>query len=129
MIELVQGAASDEVIVTLNEKATLATPYYLFVFTHATTKEVVSFVRSYETDLSDTPTRYNRFDINTGLYFLNKPSGEWLYEVYEQGSNTNTDPDLATGLLENGKMNLRDSEEFTYTEYNQAVTYKAYDGD
>lgn len=127
MIELVQGALSEQVVVTLNEKKTLTDPYYLFVFTNSTTKDVVAFVAG--ADTSEHPTRYNQFNFTTSTTFLDKPSGQWLYEVYEQESAVNTDPDKATGLVESGKMNLRDSEEFTYTEYNQAVTYKAYDGD
>lgn len=127
MIELVQGTASEQVIVTLNEKATLTDPYYLFVFTHATTGDVVAFVAG--ADSSEHQTRYNQFNFTTSVTFLNKPIGQWLYEVYEQESAVNTNPDNATGLVESGKMNLRDSEVFEYTQYNQAVTYKTYDGD
>lgn len=126
MIELVQGDVSEQIIVTLNEKKTLASPNYLFVFTHSTTKEVVAFVAG--VDQSGFPDRFNQFEINTAVKFLDKPSGEWLYEVYEQVSAVNINPDSALTLVENGKMRLRDSSEFTYTQYNQAATYKAYEG-
>lgn len=127
MIELVQGNISERIIVTLNEKKTLENPFYLFVFTHSVTKGVVAFIAG--ADQSLFPDRYNEFEINTAVKFLNKPTGEWLYEVYEQESDTNTNPANSTGLVENGKMRLRDSEEFEYTAYDQGVTYKAYDGE
>lgn len=127
MIELVRGDVSEIIIVTLNEKKTLTSPYYLFVFTHAETKVVVAFVAGADQSLFQ--DRYNQFEINTAVKFLNKPDGEWLYEVYEQESDSNINPTLSTSLVENGKMRLRETSDFTYTEYNQAVTYKAYDGE
>lgn len=127
MIELVRGDVSEMIIVTLNEKKTLASPFYLFVFTHAETKVAVAFVAGADQSLFQ--DRYNQFEINTAVKFLNKPDGEWLYEVYEQESDSNINPTLSTSLVENGKMRLRETSDFTYTEYNQAVTYKAYDGE
>lgn len=127
MIELVKGDISEQLIVTLNEKKTLANPHYLFVFTHSTTKAVVALVAG--VDQSGFPERYNQFNINTATVFLNKTPGQWLYEVYEQESAVNTNPANSTTLVETGKMILRDSEDFEYTQYNQAVTYKTYEGE
>jgi hypothetical protein len=57
-------------------------------------------------DLSPHKERYNEFDIDVNDYFEDSPEGDWEYKIYEQTSTTNTDPDLATGLVEDGIMRL-----------------------
>lgn len=126
MLQLTKGQTDEKIVVTLNELKTLDDPFYLFVFTHVTTKEVVSFVVG--EDESEYPERYNQFDINTEALFEESTYGEWHYEVYEQNSDTNTDTSLTTGLVEIGKMRLFSEDEFEYTKYNEAVTYKSYNG-
>src|SRR5688572_7856398 len=130
MLELTKGTASEKIILTLTELTTLNEPNFLFVFTHTLTKTQVKFVRLETDEESSYPSRYNQFSVATVTTFLNKPVGEWLYEVYEQESTTNTDPALSTGLVENGKMILypATADEFEYEKYNEPVTYKAYQG-
>ena len=128
MLELHYGETSEKIIVTLNELITLADPDYLFVFTHVVTRDVVSFVKSSAADESAYPERYNQFDIDTSDVFEDQQPGEWHYEIYEQSSNSNTDPDLATGLIESGKMILYPSTAFEYTKYSQSTTFKTYNG-
>lgn len=125
MLELHATSISDKIVVTLTELQTLANPYYLFVFEHVTTKNIITFVAP--TDESGFPYRFNQFHINTADIFLNNPDGYWLYTVYEQTSPTNLDP---TGLnaLEYGKMILYANAEFAYNSYDQPTTYKAYNG-
>lgn len=115
-------------ILTLTEFVTLTTPYYLFVFTHVTTKDQVKFIKAEIDDESEYPERYNKFTINAATVFANQQPGEWHYKVYEQESAVNLDPDLAGALLEDGKLLLDRATEFEYTEYNSATTYKAYNG-
>ena len=128
MLELTKGQTSEKIIVTLDELKTLNEPYYLFVFTHVTTKDVVKFIISAEDDESNYPERYNQFNLNTETIFGLKPVGEWHYIIYEQASSTNQDPDLTTSLLEYGKMLLYPTSAFAYTKYDNPVTYKAYNG-
>lgn len=104
-------------VVTL-EEATL--DFFLFIFTHVLTKEVVQIVL---TDLTNSRDRYSTFQIDTSILFANKHLGEWHYEVYEQETESG-DP---TNLLENGKMMLT-NEEFEFTMYQAPLTYKAYAG-
>src|SRR5690349_7890302 len=124
MLELRLGNTSEEVVVTLTELKTLNEPNYLFIFVHTLTKTTVAFVKLNTDDLSDFPERYNRFLFNTSVLFLNKPVGEWLYSVYEQDSETNTDPDVAAGLLEQGKMilNRATADEFEFGKYNESTS-------
>jgi hypothetical protein len=128
MLQFRQDDTAAEMILTLTEFVTLATPYYLFVFTHVETKNVVAFVKSEADDESDYPQRYNQFTIDAADAFEDQPTGEWHYKVYEQESSTNTDPDLAGGLLEDGKLTLDRAIDFAYDQYNSTTSYKAYNG-
>src|SRR5262245_22378752 len=128
MLELRKGQVNEKIVVTLTELITLAEPNFLFVFTQTTTKEKVSFVKLNSDDESDFPSRYNQFDINTNTLFGSVMHGQWNYEVYEQESETNLDPELATGIVEQGKMILYSATEFEFTQHNQATTFKVYNG-
>lgn len=129
MLQLTYGSASDKIIVTLNELKTLINPYYLFRFIHVETKQVVSLIRASNLDESLFPERYNQFSIATVTSFLNKPTGEWHYTVYEQASSSNTDPTLSTSLLELGKMRLLPAAEYELAGmYDNPTTFKAYNG-
>jgi hypothetical protein len=113
---------------TLTETASISDPNFLFVFTHVLTKEKVKFVKATSQDESSYTTRYNQFTIDPSVVFLDAPIGEWHYKVYEQVSSTNTDEDLTGDILEYGKMILDRETEFEFTSYNEATTYKAYNG-
>jgi len=127
MIQLVKGQTSN-IIVTLTEKTTLSTPvYYLFVFTHETTKEVISFVIPGAADLSGYPKRFNEFLIDSS-YFLHASIGKYTYQVYEQISFVNKDISRTTSMVENGKMDLNTATPFAFTEYDEATNFKQYGG-
>lgn len=123
MLTISEGVKTN-VVVTLTEKVTITDPYFLFVFTHITTKTVVNIIKSSADDLSAFPDRYNEFVIDGSLF---AHTGQWLYQVYEQESNTNTD---TTGLseVENGKADVVPSTSFSYKKYQPATAYKAYAG-
>jgi hypothetical protein len=105
MIYLTKGATS-EIILTLKEKETLASPNYLFYFKSRGTNKEVKFVLLNNTDISTHKDRYNQFSLVTNTYFENYQDGEWDYKIYEQTSTSNLNPSLATGLLEVGIMRL-----------------------
>jgi hypothetical protein len=130
MIELTKGTATEYFYVTLDEKTTLDEPYYLFIFTHTLTKAEVTKIYAPGADFSDYPGRYNKFEILTVTLFLNQPVGEWLYTAYEQTSAVNVDPDLTTGIVEQGKLRLYPAaaDVFEQEMYNEATTYKSYQG-
>jgi hypothetical protein len=122
MIYLTKGATS-EIILTLKEKQTLASPNYLFVFTHRGSNVEVKFVLLNAADTSTHKDRFNQFSLVTNTYFANYDSGEWEYEIYEQTSSSNTDPALATGLLETGIMRLNEATSFSFTKYQTSNTF------
>lgn len=122
MIHLTKGN-TEAVILTLTEMQTLAAPNYLFRFVHRATNAEVSFVLLNAADISLHKTRYNKFSIDVDSHFANSEHGQWDYFIYEQYSTTNTDPDEAVGLLEEGIMQLKESTVFTYTQYSPSNTF------
>ncbi len=124
MIYLVKGQ-TNQIVLTLKEKQTLASPNYLFRFVHRGLNTEVKFVVLNNADTSSYKDRFNQFSIVTNTHFANKDSGEWEYYIYEQTSTTNTDPALATGLLETGIMRLTDATSFSFTKYQTSNTFIA----
>jgi hypothetical protein len=122
MIYLTKGSTS-QIILTLKEKQTLSAPNYLFVFTHRGSNIEVKFVILNAADTSSFKDRFNQFSIVTNTYFGTQDSGEWEYQIYEQTSPTNTNPTLATGLVETGIMRLNESTSFTYTKHQPNNTF------
>lgn len=127
MITLNLPAESESITVTLSENRTLNAGYYLFVFTHIETKQTVTQIYNFSDDDSDYPDRYNLFFIETGVVFANRPHGFWRYEVYEQASSSNTDPEGLTEV-ERGIMNLIPQSAFAFEKYQGSTSFKAYAG-
>lgn len=109
---------------TLSEKSTLTTPYYLFQFTSDLSGEIVVFLAS---DLSSATGRYNEFLItetsgtvnySSGTIELN-PTGQWTYKVYEQTSSSNLivqNSDNYPSYVEMGIVRVKGNSESTYTD-------------
>ena len=128
MLEFKQDETAVQMIMTLTELSSLADPFFLFVFTHVATKEIVAFVRAAADDESDYPFRYNQFTIDVSDLFSGRPVGEWHYKVFEQDNDTNLDPPADTLPLESGKMRLDRDIDFAFQEYNSPTTYTVYNG-
>ena len=124
MLVLTKGT-SGNFIVTLNEKKTLTEGYYLFVFRHFTTAEIVNRIYNFLEDESSYPERYNSFPFTTE--FASSSVGQWIYEIYEQASSSNTDTDGLT-LVEKGVMVLNPATAFSFENYNEPTTFKQYAG-
>lgn len=124
MLSFTKGA-SGYAVVTLNEKRTLSSGYYLFYFRNITTKEVVTKVFNFSEDESSYQDRYNKFPISSSL-FSSATAGEWTYNIYESGTST-TDPDGLTEV-ESGIMKLSPSSEFSYEKYDEPTNFKVYAG-
>ncbi len=121
MIRLTKGQTQN-IILTLTEKQLLTNPNYLFVFTNRSANTEVKFVKLNETDVSIFKDRYNEFSIVTNTNFGSSLNGQYVYEVYEQTSTTNTNP-TGLNLLETGIMELV-GQAFSYTQYSTDDTYK-----
>lgn len=120
MLEFKRIDTAAKLVLTLTEMITTTAPNYLFVFTHVTTKEQVSFTKLNSEDESLFKNRYNKFTINPSVVFANKPTGEWHFRVYE---NT-----LTGEILEQGKMILDKDTDFSFNKYNSENSFKTYNG-
>jgi hypothetical protein len=127
MIHLTKGQ-TENIVLTLTEKATLTSPNWLFIFKSRVTNETVSFVVLGNSDLSSYTDRFNSFNIVVNTNFATKTSGEYTYTIYEQASSSNINPANATGIVEVGQMTLKDATDFSFTSYTNATnTYKVRD--
>lgn len=127
MLLLTLGQTSENLTVTLNEKRTRTSGYYLWIFTHYTTKQTVTKIYNFLDDVSDYPDRFNQFEINTSTVFLSCPAGMWEYEIYEQASSSNIDPAGLT-KVEDGILELNPATEFGREIYSQSQSFKVYVG-
>jgi hypothetical protein len=108
MINLSYGA--NIVVLTLTENTTISDPNYLFEFVNETTNEKIYFIAQ---DTSLYTDRYNKFlitlsteqaeDLLYGVIHLSL-TGYYTYNVYQQSSSTNLNPDDSEGLVETGKV-------------------------
>lgn len=128
MLEFKQDDMTAVLILTLTELVSLPDPYFLFVFTHVTTKDIVAFLKFSDDDESPHPERYNQYTIEPVSLFASMPPGEWHYQVHEQASDTNLDPALAGAVLEFGKLILDRSTEFAFQQYDSLTSFKTYNG-
>jgi hypothetical protein len=129
MIKITKSATND-VILTLSEKITLLAPYYLFEFANQHSKEKFYCIAS---DTSLFPTRYNEFSIieTTSpdplageVEFL--LTGFYNYTIYEQTNNSNLDPTLSTGIVEEGICDVTRIDAVYYKHTPSSLTYKVY---
>lgn len=122
MIKLTQSTINT-VALSLNENVTIVDPvYFLFEFINDDTND-----RVYCTALETSPNtvRYNKFNIElttgaddplNGVITL-KPDGSWKYNVYQQASSTNIDPDLTGDMVETGKVMVIGTADPTIVQY------------
>jgi hypothetical protein len=119
MIQLTKNQ-SNTAYFTLSELTTLEGPYFLFKFTCDQSKVSQYFIAE---DESLYPDRYNKFTITEtstpdplqGEVTLSV-AGYYSYEVYEQASSTNLDPEEAdnTTPIEVGKVKVIGSADTVY---------------
>jgi len=110
---VLENGISNKVALTLTEKATLTTPYYLFEFIDDDSNISILFTGA---DISTNTNRYNEFLIEVNLSpedLLDSKielvtKGYYKYNVYEQVSATNLLIANTTSLVENGKMYFND---------------------
>lgn len=128
MLELKQDDTAIALILTLTELVSLPDPYFLFVFTHVTTKEVVAFLKFSDDDESNHPERFNQYTVDPSVLFAGMPPGGWHYRVYEQASASNLDPAASGAVLEFGEMILDREAEFAFEQYDSLTSFKTYNG-
>jgi hypothetical protein len=129
MIKIAKNT-SNTICLTLKEKSTISSPYYLFRFISlaniGTEKAFIPI------DTSSYPDRYNKFTITdsaTELPYSGQmdfdPTGQWLYKIYEQSSSTNLIYQNATSLVEEGIVTVVGTT-ITRAKNSSTKTYKSY---
>ena len=83
------------------------------------TKDVITFTKTTDDDFSKYPERYNEFEVNPSAIFAGYQVGEWHYIITEQQTGT---------VLEYGKLYLDRGTDFSFTKYDNATTFKTYNG-
>jgi len=131
---LQRGQNNTNVPLTLVEKTTISSPYYLFEFQNDTTK-----VKYYQifTDVSaagEARDRSNLFDIEvitSGTALANQIKlgtlGQYNYTIYEQASSSNLDPALSGAVVQRGRAWLIDDEDSIYVSNVIEVNYFAHE--
>lgn len=114
MINLTKGN-SESIYFTGTEKATISDPFFLFVFTHRLTEDVVKIMVTNES----TNLRYDLATVVVNDYFTGYDDGLWKYQVIEKAD----DADLTvTGtVVEEGYMELNPATAFEPTEYSEQI--------
>lgn len=102
--------SSNRVTLTLNEKRTLANPYYIFVFINTQSKVETVF---YMENLSVNKDRYDLFTLVEGTTVtLNE--GEYTYTVYESETISLISSNW-TGVVEIGRVIVKDDTATTHS--------------
>jgi hypothetical protein len=126
---IINKNANSYLRLSLAEKSTLTTPYYLFVFTNDLTKQEKIFTQF---DSSSYPYRYNEFlitdstseNLSSGVINFN-PTGFWSYKVYEMEDSTNLLVANCTSLVEEGRAEVIGTAT-EFKKYQSSRTYRAY---
>ena len=110
-------------IVTVTELTTVSPVHYLFEFEHEQ-----SFLKYYciLPNLSTATSRYDEFVIEDGVDVTFDYDGYYTYRIYQQTSSTNLDPDLSSGLVEEGRAHVyvQDSPSI---EFSTNITFNIYE--
>ena len=124
-MQVINKGQANKFVVTVKEKQTLTNPYYLLEFTNKVEKTPIRFVAS---DVSGFPERFNQFNIIEGTTVRLDEEGEWDYKVFEQLSNSNTNPALCDNLLplEVGMVYVKGTPTIQKKQYVKTQTIKTY---
>lgn len=115
---------------TLTEKTTLTSPYYLMRLINDTTRAEKLLLMA--ADLSSYTYRYNQFTLTesasevltSGTVEL-LPTGFWTYEIYEQASASNLLLINTGAMVEQGKVKVVGTDT-QYTKHPITLSYTAY---
>ena len=129
-MQLIARGQNNTVVLTLTERVTLTSPYFLVRVKSRRTDVVKRFILA--TNLSSSTERYDEFVItentteNLTSGTVSLTGGDWWYKVYEQASATNLNELLASTMLEEGIFRVIDNNEQgqdTYTDPGLTDTY------
>lgn len=101
----------NKIVLTLNEKSSLVSPFYLFVFENEFDTDT-NPIEIYLENISTTTIRYDLFDFTEGVD-LTLVKGQYTYTIYESALEPATIGDTTGDIIEEGRMVVgSDTEEF-----------------
>lgn len=132
-MNLQKATTNNNIPLTLEEKVTLDPVYFLFEFQNDQTKVKYYCICADVSVAGAARERSNLFNITEGVDDPLNSSivlgnvGRYTVTVWEQSSNTNLDPTLATSIVHRGTCNLYDTEASQYKAHEITITYKAHE--
>jgi hypothetical protein len=128
---LINKNSSNEVVLTLSEKTSIASPTYLFEFINDATKETKLFISQ---DYSNNKERFNIFNIietSTEVPLTGRVSlsvGNWKYNIYQQTSTTNLVVANSGAKVENGRVDVVGTDSELNSFNGEQIIYKEFNG-
>lgn len=102
---------------------TIQNPNYLFEFIHEQSLEAYYCVLA---NVSQGIPRFDEFILVDGVDVNFTYDGFYTYNIYQQDSPTNTDPELSQGLVETGRAHVIDIDTAP-NEYDSPLTFNIYE--
>lgn len=102
----IEKNSENKIVLTLNEKALLSSPYYLFVFENEY-DTATDPIEIYLANTSTATERYDLFTLNEGNGTgddLELERGQYTYTIYEAVSQPATVTDTTGDVVEFGRM-------------------------
>lgn len=126
-MQTITRGANTVLTLTLTERVTLTTPYFLVRMKSRSTNVTKVFILP--SNQSSATTRYDKFTITetSGTEILTSgtvtlTAGDWNYDVYEQSSSTSLSVDSATTHLESGIFRVLGTGD-TYVDSEDEITF------
>jgi len=97
--------------------------HYLFEFEHEQSFEKVYAILP---NISNSIERFDEFVLEDGVDLTLPYDGFYIYRVYQQTSDSNLDPDLSDGIVEEGRAHVYVIDS-PANEYNENITFNIYE--
>ena len=110
-------------MITVTELTTIQNPKYLFEFIEEQSDDKVYCILE---NVSTATERFDEFVIVDGVDVTFPYNGFYSYKVYQQASDSNLNPDLSDGLVEEGRAHIYE-EESPSGEYDTIFTNNIYE--
>jgi hypothetical protein len=130
---LLQKNSVNIVSLTLAEKTTLPSPYYLFEFQNVYTRKKYFQIFTDVSASGEARERANEFNIEVvdsgsgANKIILGDIGLYNYTIYEQTSDSNLNPANTTSIVERREMRLIDAEETIYVEHEIEIEYTTHE--
>lgn len=120
---IIQKNGTTPLIVTVTELTTISNPAYLFEFIHEQSFKEYHCVLN---NISTATPRFDEFVLVDGVDVNFDYNGYYIYNIYEQQSPGNLDPNNTVGLVETGRAEVIEIDSPSF-EYNSPINFNIYE--